>query len=153
NLAVTMALAEVRVLLIDADLRRGALHAALGLGAEPGLADLLTKADQPSIVKTPIKGLDFIPRGRSVGNPGELFLGERFSEFLRSVYSTYDIVVLDSSPVLAADDTTSVAPKIDATLFVIRFGYSSARSSQKALALLRERQANVIGLVCNGVDA
>jgi capsular exopolysaccharide synthesis family protein len=152
NLAVTMAFADVRVLLIDADLRRGALHTALGVGAEPGLADFLTDANQPVIVGTQIKGLDFLARGRAVRNPGELFLSERFSEFLRSVYSTYDIIILDSSPVLAADDTTSLAPKIDASLFVIRFGHSSARSSRKALTLLRERQANVIGLVGNSVN-
>jgi polysaccharide biosynthesis transport protein len=151
NLAITMAFADVRVLLIDADLRRGALHTALGAGAEPGLADLLTDANQPVIVETRIKGLDFLARGRAVRNPGELFLSERFSDFLRSVYSTYDIIILDSSPVLAADDTTSLAPKIDASLFVIRFGHSSARSSRKALTLLRERQANVIGLVGNSV--
>jgi polysaccharide biosynthesis transport protein len=152
NLAITMAYADVRVLLIDADLRRGALHTALGIEAEPGLADLLTDANQPAIIQTRIKGLHFLARGRAVRNPGELFLSERFGEFLRSVYPTYDTIILDSSPVLAADDTTSLAPKIDASLFVIRFGHSSARSSRKALALLRERQANVIGLVCNSVN-
>jgi capsular exopolysaccharide synthesis family protein len=152
NLAITMAFADIRVLLIDADLRRGSLHTVLGVGAEPGLADLLTDATQPAILETRIKGLHFLSRGRAAPNPGELFLSERFSEFLRSVYAAYDVIILDSSPVLAADDTTSLAPKIDASLFVIRFGHSSARSSRKALTLLRERQANVIGLVCNSVN-
>jgi Mrp family chromosome partitioning ATPase len=61
-------------------------------------------------------------------------------------------VIFDSSPVLAADDTTSLAPKLDAAMFVVRFSLSSTRLSKKAIELLRDRQANVIGIVCNDVS-
>jgi capsular exopolysaccharide synthesis family protein len=152
NLAITMASADARVLLIDADLRRGKLHTVLGVEPGPGLADLLSDSNQPQPIETRAKGIYFIPRGRAIRSPGDLFLSEHFSEFLRNIYPAYDFIILDSSPVLAADDTTSLAPKIDATLFVIRFGHSSARASRKALTLLGERQANVIGLVCNDVN-
>ena len=63
-----------------------------------------------------------------------------------------DYVIIDSAPVMVADDTTSLAPKIDATLFVVRYGFSSIRTSLKALDLLRDRQANMLGLVCNDVE-
>ena len=61
-------------------------------------------------------------------------------------------MILDSSPILAADDTTSLAPKIDATLFVVRLAYTSARLSRKSLELLYHRQVNVPGVILNFVD-
>jgi succinoglycan biosynthesis transport protein ExoP len=153
NLAITMASANARVLLVDADLRRGKLHTWFDCNQEPGLGDLLagkTPLDS-HIFTTPVHNLDLITRGASVPNPGELFLGTRFDQFLRDIYDSYDWIIFDSSPLMASDDTTSLAPKLDAALFAIRFFHSSARVSRKALELLRDRQANVIGMVFNGV--
>jgi Mrp family chromosome partitioning ATPase len=87
-----------------------------------------------------------------VPNPGELYLGKSTDDFLKTVHAEFDYVVMDSSPVMAADDTTSLAPKADATVFVFRFTSSSTRASRKALELLRERQSNIIGIVCNDVS-
>ncbi len=64
----------------------------------------------------------------------------------------YDYIIIDSSPVLAADDTASLAPKIDATLFVCRLSFTSAKMMRKSLEILYKRQANVMGLVLNQVD-
>jgi len=61
-------------------------------------------------------------------------------------------VIIDSSPILAADDTTSLAPKIDATIFVVRLSYTSARLTKKALELLYNRQVNIPGVILNFVD-
>jgi Mrp family chromosome partitioning ATPase len=71
---------------------------------------------------------------------------------LKEIYQHYDYVIIDSSPVLAADDTTSLAPKIDATIFVVRLSYTSARLTKKGLELLYNRQANVPGVILNYVD-
>ena len=71
---------------------------------------------------------------------------------LREIYHQYDYILIDSSPVLAADDTTSLAPKIDATLFVVRLAYTSARLTKKGLELLYSRQVNVPGVILNFVD-
>jgi succinoglycan biosynthesis transport protein ExoP len=138
---------------VDADLRRGKLHTWFECNQEPGLGDLLTgKTPLDShIFTTPVHNLDLITRGVSVPNPGELFLGTRFDQFLRDIYDSYDWIIFDSSPLMASDDTTSLAPKLDAALFAIRFSHSSARVSRKALELLRDRQVNVIGMVFNGV--
>ena len=154
NLAITLALSGANVLLVDGDLRRGEIHRTLGLKNDRGFTDVLIgdcsiqAAAQPSRIPC----LSLLSRGSSVTNPGELYLSKDADRFLKAAYARYDYVVIDSSPVMAADDTTSLAPKADATIFVFRFTSSSSRTSRKALDLLRERQANIIGIVCNDVS-
>ena len=154
NLAITLALAQVRVLLVDGDLRRGTLHRFFNRDGEPGLSDLLLgrAPAEKCLLPTSMPNLDLATRGTSIPNPGEIFLSARLDEFLRDVYGSYECVIFDSSPVLAADDTTSLAPKLDAAMMVVRFSHSSIRLSKKAIELLRDRQANVLGLVCNDVS-
>jgi polysaccharide biosynthesis transport protein len=96
--------------------------------------------------------MDLMAHGEETQNPGELFLGARLDQFLRDVYGLYQYVIFDSSPIMAADDATSLAPKLDASIFVVRFYHSSGRTSKRAIELLRDRQANVIGIVCNDVS-
>jgi Mrp family chromosome partitioning ATPase len=71
---------------------------------------------------------------------------------LNELYNHYYYIIIDSSPVLAADDSTSLASKIDATLFVVRLSYTSARLTRKSLELLYNRQVNVPGVILNYVD-
>ena len=154
NFAITMAMFDVRVLLVDGDLRRGELHHALDLPNEAGFGDVLTGdcALQKAARPTRVPGLSLLSRGTTVMNPGELFLSTDADRFLRAAAAQYDYVIIDSAPVTAADDTSCLAPKVDATLFVFRFAASSIRVSGKALDTLRERQVNVLGLICNDVD-
>ena len=156
NLAVTFAFAGAKVLLIDADLRRGQLHARFGLANGRGLADLLEE-DRPEkwwdeVKRTLTPGLSLISRGSASPHPGEKFLRRETNQLLSEMYGVYDFVIIDTAPVMVADDTTSLAPKIDATLFVVRYGSSSMRTSRKALELLHRRQANVLGMICNDVE-
>jgi len=154
NFATTLALSGARVLLVDGDLRRGELHRSFGLSNDCGFGDVLAghaplaEAMQQTLVPT----LTLLSRGRNVSNPGELYLSASTDAFLKAVHPQFDYIVLDSSPVMAADDTTSVAPKVDATIFVFRFTSSNSRASRKALELLRARQTNIIGIVCNDVS-
>jgi capsular exopolysaccharide synthesis family protein len=156
NLAVTFAFAGSTVLLIDGDLRRGELHNQLGVENGRGFADILAEeraAKWRELVKlTRTPGLSLLPRGSLVQNPGENFLKRVVEQLLAEMYAVYDYVIIDSAPVMVADDTTSLAPKIDATIFVVRYGASSTRTSRKALEMLHRRQANVLGLVCNDVE-
>ena len=154
NFAITMAMFDVRVLLVDGDLRRGELHHALDLPNEAGFGDVLTGdcALQKAARPTRVPGLSLLSRGTTVMNPGELFLSTDADRFLRAAAAQSDYVIIDSAPVTAADDTSCLAPKVDATLFVFRFAASSIRVSTKALDTLRERQVNVLGIVCNAVD-
>jgi capsular exopolysaccharide synthesis family protein len=155
NLAMTFAGSGYRVLLVDADLRCGVLPELLGARSEPGLADVLKdgKSLAEAIVTTRIPNLSFLPPGRRVNNPGELFLSVEADEFLAQVYRDYDYVVIDSVPVLAADDTTSLAPKVEGIVFVVRGSFTGTRSAQRALEMLHDRQGCVLGAVCNrGAD-
>jgi capsular exopolysaccharide synthesis family protein len=154
NFAITMAMFDVRVLLVDGDLRRGELHEAFGLSNEVGFGDVLNgdSSLQGAVRPTRVRNLSLLSRGSTVMNPGELFLGTDADRFLKAAAAQYDYVIIDSAPVTAADDTSCLAPKVDSTLFVFRFAASSIRISTKALETLRERQVNVLGIVCNDVN-
>jgi capsular exopolysaccharide synthesis family protein len=155
NLACTIALAGSRVLLVDADLRRGMLHRLFKAPQEPGFSELLTNGDNLAqlIIPTAIPNLWLLPRGRTVNNTAELFLSQKCDSLLARMRSEYDCVILDSIPIFAADDTTSLAPKMDGVLFVVRGNYTRTRTARRALEQLYERQTKVLGLVFNRADA
>jgi capsular exopolysaccharide synthesis family protein len=154
NLAITMALSGARTLLIDCDLRRGALREAFGITSKIGFSEVLKQEVnwREVVVPTAVSTLFVLPRGKTLGQPSEHLLRESTEVILKEIYQHYDYVIIDSSPVLAADDTTSLAPKIDATLFVVRLSYTSARLTKKALELLYGRQVNIPGVILNFVD-
>ncbi|MEY2512198.1 MAG: polysaccharide biosynthesis transport protein [Verrucomicrobiota bacterium] len=154
NLAITMALSGARTLLIDGDLRRGALREAFGVSSTIGFSEVLKQEVnwQEVVVPTTYENLFLLPRGKTLGQPSEHLLRESTDALLRDMYDHYDYIIIDSSPVLAADDSTSLAPKIDATLFVVRLSYTSARLTRKSLELLYNRQVNVPGVILNYVD-
>ncbi len=154
NLAITMALSGAKTLLIDGDLRRGAIREAFGISSKIGFSEVL-KGEvnwREVIVPTAYPSLFVLPRGRTLSQPSEHLLRESTNVLLREMYPNFDYILIDSSPVLAADDTTSLAPKIDATIFIVRLGYTSARLTRKGLELLYDRQVNVPGVILNFVD-
>jgi len=155
NLARTLAQGGANVLLVDGDLRRGALHETLGLQRGPGLTELLQNPGLLSqVIQTnSIPNLSFIGTGERKANPGDLFLGPGLNHFLAACREKFDHIILDSTPVFAADDASTLAPKADGTLFVVRSRYSGARQVQEALTLLYKRQARVLGLVFNRANA
>lgn len=154
NLAITMALSGAKTLLIDGDLRRGALREAFDINSRIGFSEVLKQEVnwQEVVVPTSYPNLFLLPRGKTIAQPSEHLLRDSTEAILREIYQHYDYVLIDSSPVLAADDTTSLAPKIDATLFVVRLAYTSARLTRKSLELLYNRQVNVPGVILNFVD-
>ena len=101
---------------------------------------------------TTYPSLFLLTRGKALPQPSEHLLRDSTDQFLKEIYHQYDYIIIDSSPVLAADDTTSLAPKIDATLLVVRLSHTSARLTKKALELLYSRQVNVPGIILNYVD-
>ena len=155
NLARALALGGSRVVLVDADLRKGVLHQMLGLQREPGLADVLRQPGdlEKVIQKDSLLNFGFISSGRASGNSGDLFLGPEFKQLLARLRQQFDYVLIDSSPVFAADDATTLAPAVDGTLFVVRSRFSAARPVREALDLLYQRQAKVLGIVFNQADA
>ena len=154
NLAITMALSGARTLLIDCDLRRGALREAFGISSKIGFSEVLKQEVnwREVVVPTAYETLFVLPRGKTLSQPSEQLLRDSTEALLKEIYQHYDYIIIDSSPVLAADDTTSLAPKIDATIFVVRLSYTSARITKKALELLYGRQVNIPGVILNFVD-
>jgi len=154
NLAITMALSGARTLLIDGDLRRGALRESFGVSSKIGFSEVLKQEVnwQEVVVPTAYANLFLLPRGKTLGQPSEHLLRDSTDALIADMYNHYDYIIIDSSPVLAAADSTSLAPKIDATLFVVRLSYTSARLVRKSLELLYNRQVNVPGVILNYVD-
>jgi len=154
NLAIALALSGARTLLIDGDLRRGALREQFGSNSRIGFAEVLQQEVpwQEVVMPTAYPSLLLVTRGKTLAQPSEHLLRDSTDQFLKEIYHQFDYIIIDSSPVLAADDTTSLAPKIDATLLVVRLSYTSARLTKKALELLYNRQVGVPGVILNCVD-
>jgi polysaccharide biosynthesis transport protein len=151
NLSITMASSGSRVLLVDADSRKGALHKRFGVVAKPGLTEVLGQGVNWEEVVQPTKfpNLFLLPQGTFAPNASELFISSATKEFLKDAASKYDYVILDTVPVMAADDVTSLAPHVDGVIFVIRAEFTSARVARAALYALYQRQARVLGLAFN----
>lgn len=154
NLAITLALGGARVLLVDADLRKGLLHRRFGLETTAGFTEVITgNADWEKVVlQTSMANLTLLPRGGTCRNPGELFLKTSTHGLIKQLAENYDYVIIDTAPVMAADDVTSLAPHVEGVLFVIRANYTSGRVARAALELLYQREVEVLGLVFNGVQ-
>ena len=154
NLARTLALGGGRVLLVDADLRKGRLHEVMEKQREPGLAEVLHQPEgwEKYLQPSSLPNLSFLSRGGSISHPGDFFLASSFDELLARFRRQFDYVIIDSSPVFAADDATTLAPKVDGTLFVVRRHFSRAGAVRIALELLQQRQARILGLVFNRAD-
>jgi succinoglycan biosynthesis transport protein ExoP len=155
NLAIMLAMGGARVLLVDADLRKGSLRSRFNIEAEAGLFEVLSQGkDWRSVVKeTAVANLRLLPRGATTQRSSEFFIGPVMVKFLQESIKEYDYVLIDTAPVMAADDVTSLAPLVDGVIFVIRAEYTSARVARAALDMLYQRKARVLGLVFNSVRA
>jgi capsular exopolysaccharide synthesis family protein len=150
-LAAAMALGNSRVLLIDADMRRGALHECFGGTPGPGLAEILNRETTLArvIVHPELDNLTLLPAGEAKRNPGELVLSPEWSRLLAEVRQQFDYILVDTPPVLATNDAVALASKAEGVLFVVRASYTSARIARGALNVLRQCHANVLGLIFN----
>lgn len=151
NLAQTLSALGSRVVVIDADLRCGRLHKILGLPMTAGLSELL-RAEislEEAAVPTQFKNVFLIPTGLKIEDATDHFLGDAVDRLLEQLLTRFDYVVLDSPPVLVTDDATSLAPKTDGVLFVVKNAYTRTALLQNALELLYQRQVKIIGMVMN----
>lgn len=155
NLAVTMAASGARVLLVDADLRRGDLAQLFDTDGRFGLSSIL-RGEVPwkeAVQTTKYATLSLIPRGPVTNQSGELLLKPEVVSLLEEFKEHYDLVIFNTAPILAADDTPTLAPNFDGALMVVRASFTSARLSKNALNMLYQRQVNVLGLILNCIDA
>jgi len=150
-LAATLARANSRVLLIDADLRRATLHKFFETASSPGLAEILNEqiSFAEAMVPTGLENLALLPAGEANRNPGELVLSPGWPGLLSEAKPQFDYILVDTPPVLATDDAATLAPKVDGVLFVVRGSFTSARMARGALDILRQRHVRVLGLIFN----
>lgn len=151
NLAKTLALGGARVLLVDGDLRKGTLHQAMGLQQTPGLTELLRGTAQPeqALQTNSMANLRFLASGHRSSQAGDLFVGNTIDQLLKRWREEFDHVIIDSTPIFAADDAATLAPKTDGAIFVVRNRFSRSGQVREALEVLVQRQAKVLGLVFN----
>lgn len=154
NLAITMSNAGAKVLLVDADLRRGDIATLFGVEGKQGLSNILRgEVNWKECTEDTRDGrLHIIARGPVTNQSGELLLRPIVPKLLEEWKSQYDLVIFNTAPILATDDTPTLAPNFDGTLMVIRASFTSARLTRNALNALYQRQVNVLGLIMNCVD-
>jgi capsular exopolysaccharide synthesis family protein len=153
NLAVSIAQAEKKVIVIDADFRRPRLHKLFGVSGKQGLASVITgEAELDDVIQpTAIPGLFVLPCGPTPPNPAELLTLPRLPEVLASLRERYDFVVVDTPPLLAVTDPCVVVPLVDGVILTVRISKNARPHALRAKEILATLGAKVIGVVVNGV--
>ena len=151
NFAVVMAQSGKRILLVDGDLRRGGLHSLFGLSREGGVSEYVSEGLELEAVIHPtlVQGLDFIPTGVLPPNPSEVLMHQRFATLLSQAEQRYDLVLLDSSPVLAATDAVIIGQHVGAALMVIRAGLHPPRELRDTVKRLANGGTILPGVIFN----
>jgi capsular exopolysaccharide synthesis family protein len=158
NLAVVMAQANRRTLLIDADLRRPRVHQMFDLSRYPGLSDALeaegtSDSDaHPSIQDTPVDNLKVLSAGGEVDRPAERIGSAALRRLIRHVKGEFDIIVIDTPPILAATDAAYLSTQCDGTLLVTRAAETTQHELHHAIEALDDVGATILGTVFNGFN-
>ncbi|HFI6227247.1 polysaccharide biosynthesis tyrosine autokinase [Escherichia coli] len=155
NMAVVLANAGKKVLLIDTDLRKGSIHKAFGLSNKAGLSEYLAQQDitQPTIHHGVIENLDVICRGKNVTHSSELLMGERFKHLLDTVKGQYDIVVIDTAPILAITDSAIIGKYVGTSLLIAYYGVNTVKDVELSLKRFKQNDIEITGVILNGIDA
>lgn len=154
NLAAVCAQAGQRVLLLDADLRKGHVHTAFRDANTHGLSDYLTGGiDLNGLIKpSGQEGLSYAARGKAPPNPSELLMHDNFSRLLRQAGEQYDLIIVDTPPALAVTDASIVGQHAAITLMVVRFHLNPPKEIARALQLLEGSGVKVKGAILNAVE-
>ena len=153
NLASVLAQSGKKVLIIDADMRKGYLQTQFGLKWDDGLSDYLSgRLNLEQVTKsTKVEGLSVITRGQIPPNPSELLMHSNFSKLVEEVTAAYDIVIVDTPPILAVTDPAIVSAHCGTTLLVTRFGQNHLREIELTRNRFEQNGIDVKGVVFNGV--
>jgi capsular exopolysaccharide synthesis family protein len=151
NLAAVFALEGKQVLLIDCDVRRTRLHRAFRVPRNPGLVQVLRGMLPPAtaVRTTFISGLSFLPAGHDTDNFPDLLGSERMRTLLAELSGDFDVIVLDTPPVLAVADAIAIAPLVDGVVLVVQSGVTDRRAVQQSLQQLERVGAQLVGAVLN----
>ncbi|OPH54087.1 polysaccharide biosynthesis tyrosine autokinase [Vibrio campbellii] len=154
NFAAVAAKTGQKVLLVDADMRKGYLQQCFCLTADNGLSDFLSgKIGQETVIKqTKVENLDVITRGQVPPNPSELLMHPRFAEFVEKASQEYDLVIIDTPPVLAVTDPSIVGAIAGTTLMVARFDQTTSKELEVARSRFEQSGVEVKGVILNAIE-
>ncbi|MBE0427991.1 MAG: polysaccharide biosynthesis tyrosine autokinase [Nitrospirae bacterium] len=155
NTAVSLTKSDVKVVLVDADMRRSKLHDIFSFDNVTGLSTFLSgnMEFKDGIIKTSyIKNLDVITSGPIPPNPAELLSSYRFQDLLHALYSLYNFIIIDTPPVIGISDPLIVSPGVDGVIMVVRSGKTAREAAHEARRLLHGVNARILGVVLNAID-
>ena len=152
NLAETFSQLNKKVLIVDGDMRRGELHKIFSISENIGLSDYLTSTEASLnnfINPTPFDFIDFMPRGGNPNNPASLLASEKFKNMMAELVNIYDIIIIDTPPILAVSDAIIVAKYADKVLMVTRYNHSIEGQVAYAVKQMDKGGITVDGIVLN----
>jgi succinoglycan biosynthesis transport protein ExoP len=154
NLAMTIAQAAHKVLLVDGDLRKPRVHKVFGLDNSKGLSTYLAGASDTEIVRSSaVPNLSIITSGPIPPNPSELLSSSKMSDLLQRLNELYDIVIWDAAPLLTVTDSLILSKVLDGTIIITRAGETTYEGVNRGIKSLHDIEAHFLGIVINALDA
>ncbi|KHN91141.1 tyrosine-protein kinase [Pectobacterium actinidiae] len=153
NLGAVIAQSGQRVLIVDCDMRKGYAHELMGTHGTDGLSDILSGqcGAEESVRKTAVENMDFIPRGQVPPNPSELLMHTRFAEFLKWAGEHYDLVLLDTPPILAVTDAAIISRHAGTSLLVARFEMNTLKEIEVSIRRFEQNGTEIKGVILNAI--
>jgi succinoglycan biosynthesis transport protein ExoP len=154
NLGIALAQSGKKVLVIDGDLRKGRCHHLLHRRNHEGLANVLAGQLEVkrSIQETSVKDFYLLPRGTLPPNPADLLMSERMCDLLSELRTSFDVIVIDSPPIIAVSDAAVLATRCDGVVLVFDGQKTTTQSARRALEVLDKVGARILGVILNGID-
>ncbi|MDM1304715.1 polysaccharide biosynthesis tyrosine autokinase [Acinetobacter indicus] len=154
NLATILAQSQKRVLIIDADLRRGYLHKYFNHANQPGLAEYLNgQTELSQVIKTTeVSGLDVIARGKSPANPSELLSTTQFATMLNQLSEQYDHILIDTPPILAVTDGIIISQHAGVNLVIARYAKTQMKELELTINRFEQAGVKVNGIILNDIQ-
>ncbi len=153
NLATLVFKAGQRVLFIDGDMRRGYTHELLGADNKTGLSNVLSGKSEfsPAMIQKGVYGFDFLPRGQVPPNPSELLMHRRMQELLDWASKNYDLVLIDTPPILAVTDASIIGKLAGTSLMVARFETNTTKELDVSYKRFAQNGIEIKGVILNAV--
>ena len=154
NIAITMAQAGNRVVILDCDMRRPRVHKIFSLSRDRGMSNLLVGNDELDnvVLHTDIPNLDVIPSGPIPPNPSEVLSSQRMADLIEVLRGRYDRIIIDTPPITAVTDAVILSKVVDGVVLIVRAGVAHRELVRNAVEQLRQVNAHILGAVLNGVD-